>query len=182
MHLYTDGIWSTTSSTLDKTTTAQELYSKLGILGFQQSQEVLYRGGTARLYTRVAQQGKVALPIGFEFCCILYLGTFLYAVGLKSLQDVLRFYQEIDAHPKETEAITATHFQALTECFTDIVEHLEDAGVTINNLSSIKFALDELTTTLATIGNNLQQPVLSHPQKALRKATQGKKNTIVTHF
>ncbi len=161
MHLYTDGTWGSIPSTFDKTTTDQELYKRLDTLGFRQSQELSYRGGNAWLYTRVPQSGKQAFPLGFEFCCILSLGKFIYTVGLKSLQDVLCFYQEIDARPKETQAVTSTHLRALqqsiTEGLSELAEHLEDTGTTARTLSDLKLTLDELNTTLSTASTSFKQ-------------------------
>lgn len=169
MHLYTNGVWDKSPSVLDKASTAQELYQKLSTLGFQQSQELLYRGGNAQLYMRVSQPGKHLLPIGFEFCCVLYLGKFLYPVGLKSLQDVLHFYQEIDAHPKETEAITTTHLRefqlSLAGGLSDLAERLEDSNVTVKNLSGLKLALDQLNATLSTIGKGFPLRITRTPGK-----------------
>lgn len=187
MHLYTSGTWSTISSVLDKTATDQDLYQKLGSLGFQQSQELLYCGGKARLYTRVPQPGKTMLPVGFDFCCVLYLGSFLYTVGLKSLQDVLRFYQEIDAHPKETEPITATHLQSLqqglAESFSDLADRLEDSNITIKNLSSLEFALEQLNSTLSTVITRIQQHVVSSsPSRRTNAQTPHTKKGVTTHF
>lgn len=186
MHLYTNGTWETTSSILDKTATDQDLYQKLGVLGFQQSQEVVYRGGKARLYTRVPQQGKTMFPLGFDFCCVLYLGRFLYTVGLKSLQDVLRFYQEIDAHVQEMEPLAAAHLQSLqqglTNNFSDLADRLEDSSVS-RNLSTLEFALEQLNSTLSETTIGIQQYVaqFSSSLKSKPQASQRKKSTT-THF
>lgn len=186
MHLYTNGTWETTSSVLDKTATDQDLYQKLGVLGFQQSQEVVYRGGKARLYTRVPQQGKTMLPLGFDFCCILYLGRFLYTVGLKSLQDVLHFYQEIDAHVQETEPLTATHLrslqQGLTDNFSDLADRLEYPSIS-RNISTLELVLEQLNATFSKATTGIQQYMTqsSSPLKSKPQTSQRKKS-ITTHF
>jgi hypothetical protein len=160
MHLYRDGEWSTTSTILDTAKTEQELYQRLTTLGFQQCQEVSYRGGTVRLYMRDSLFGKRQHPIAFEFCGLLYLGTALFPVALKSFQDVLQFLREIDAHPKTSSVVTVSNLdlfeQRLSLSLAEIAERLEDPAVTIRNLAGLKNAIDHCTEAITAMEQRLQ--------------------------
>lgn len=162
MYLYTEGQWSKSSSTLDHAATDRELYQLLATLGFRQHQELLHRAGVARLYVRENTPTKGKYPIAFDFCCVLYLGHFLYTVGLKSLQDVFSFVKEIDAHPKETPAVMIANINEVQQSLTDLADRLEDPRVTIRQLSALQSTLDQLTTALSSAGTFFQQGLSPH--------------------
>jgi hypothetical protein len=164
MRLYTDGTWSIIGSSLDNLPTDHELYQRLQELGFVTYQELVYRAGVARLYIREHIFTKKATPLAFDFCCILYLGeytrgSFLYPVALKTLQDVIRFLQEIDAHVSQTQAIEMTNLGQLQESLTDLADRLENPSILLRHFQMLKMTLDQLLGTLNTLVANMNQGV-----------------------
>jgi hypothetical protein len=155
MKIYNASGWDSLPSILDDARTEVELYERLDKLGFAQYQELLYRAGMARLYTR--QITKTASSPAFSFCCVLALGGFVYTVGLKTLEDVLQFLREIDAqpiHPKAVQSIKFTNIDKLIDKLTDLADRLEKPTVTLKSTSGLKTSLDRLTNMLGTLVRN----------------------------
>lgn len=98
--------WGMLASSLDDA--HKNLLDQLKALGFTHTEPEMIRcrTGVAHLYVRYIPPGKKALPLAFDFCCILTISGFLYVVGLKTLQDVFAFLAEIDAHPVVPQPVT----------------------------------------------------------------------------
>jgi hypothetical protein len=176
MRQFIDGEWDQLSTTLDDVGTLDELYQVLQKLGFSLSQNLLYRGGCARLYARKNLQGKKAVPIAFDFCCILFLGndpatSSGYPIALKKLQDVLAFLRDIDAHPQTDLPVKITNLAEVGKMLSHLADRLEEPDVTLIGFPELIMRFEQLTDLLKkslSLRIDLCQPV--QPASATRKA------------
>lgn len=127
MYQYTQGELKRVQSTLNNAKDYTHLTLQLKALGFQDPQELDYRGGTAQLYSRNVSVN--AAPHQYAFYCVLSVGNGYCPVGLKDLCDVLNFLEVIGAQPKES---------ASPDVFW------------------LKAALNRLNSTMAEISNTLE--------------------------
>ena len=182
MHQYTDGEWGRLSTTLDNAGTLDELYQALQKLGFSLSQDLIYRGGCARLYSRKNLPGKKFVPIAFDFCCVLFLGndplaSSGYPIALKKLQDVLAFLRDIDAHPQTDLPVKITNLAEVGKMLSRLADRLEEPDVTLIGFSELLTHVEQLTDLLK---KGLTPQI--HPDQLLEPVSTKKKAVSSNHY
>jgi hypothetical protein len=150
--------WGTLASSLDDA--HKDLFAQLKALDFMHTEpEVLHcRAGVAQVYARYIAPGKKALPLAFDFCCVLTVGGFLYPIGLKTLEDVFAFLKEIDAHPVVPRPVTLADaerkaVQGYVEAIVDQMEQHVDALLSVaawrKTIERLALALEALPQRVA---------------------------------
>lgn len=161
MLTYMAGQWGKTSTLLDDARTAQELYEQMKKLGFLSYDELLCRTGVLKLYKRKWLGGKKTFE--FDFCCELSISGYIHMILLPDLSDVLRFLQDVDAHPKHMEVTLEGFSQEVTTLLEAWVGRLEEPSV-------FSTKGDELMRTLQNIAASLEQLVTAYvPHQARGK-------------
>lgn len=167
--------WGNISSKFDDARNEEEIIDYLDRFDFQRAtaQKLEYRAGLARLYVRKIPPGKKAASLPFDFCCILSMSGFLYPVGMKTLEDVLSFLQEIDAHPVNQQPVTLINMDELTNCLKDVATQMREPTITFAHYSELKGLLESFINTLEQLASKEQQdkvrrPTLHHQRHRLQ--------------